>query len=120
MLRMTIMAVLALSLSTGALQAEEETGVESDATAAEEVMVRVDISAIADELAEAAETDSDALPRSVELPIETAAEACDMPMDQLEVFRAADQDLECNAASLSPELMAAVQEQLEDSEQPEE
>ena len=109
MLRMTMMAVLGLALSTGALQAE----VDTDAAATSgDVMVRVDISAVAGDLAEALDTDKDALPRSVEVPIETASRVCDMPVDQLEVFRAADQDLECNASSVSPELTEKVGDEI--------
>lgn len=115
MLRITILTALALALSTGALRAEVATdSTASEETAAEEVVVRVDISTVTGDLAEALGTDADALPRSVELPIETAAMACDMPVDQLEVFRAADQDLECNAASLSPELTEAISSAIEE------
>lgn len=104
MLRRMILTALALALSTTALQAE----VETDTTAPAEVVVRVDLSMVTDDLAEALDADKDALPRSVEVPIETASEVCDMPVDQLEVFQAADQDLECKASSLSPELTEKV------------
>jgi len=106
MLRMMMMAALGLAFSTGALRAE----VDPDVTAGRDVMVRVDVSALAGDLAKALDTDSDMLPRSVEVPIETASKVCDMPIDQLEVFRAADQDLECKASSLSPELTERVRD----------
>jgi len=117
MLRKLISAMLPALFAASALAAEtgEEAGaaVEADPTAAKQVMVRVDITGIADELASALGVEAEALPRSVEVPIETASSACDMALDQLELFRAADQDLECNAASLSPELERAVAERID-------
>jgi len=76
-------------------------------------MVRVDVTGIADDLAGALGVEVEALPRSIEVPIETASSACGMARDQLELFRAADQDLECNAATLSPELESAVAERID-------
>jgi hypothetical protein len=109
MIRILKLTVLGLSLSTGTLHAQ--TGAVPGA--AEEVLIRVDVEQVAAELAGELGIAADALPRSVEVPIEVAAAACEIPLDQLEHFRAADESVECKAAMLTDELAAAAREQLE-------
>ena len=108
MIRTLKLTVLGLALSAGTLHAQ--TG--AIPGAAEEVLIRVDIEQVAAELAGELGLSADALPRSVEVPIEVAAAVCEIPVEQLEHFRAADESVECEAAMVTAELTAAAGEQL--------
>ena len=107
--RASILTAMGLALLAGPLNAQTA----AEPSALEEIMIRVDVSEHADALATELEIGDDAVPRSVEVPIEIAATACNIPLEQLEHFRAAEQHVECKAATLTPELAAAAGEQLE-------
>lgn len=81
-------------------------------TAVEELLVRVDISKISDQLAVHMGLGSDALPRSVEVPLQTAAEVCEVTTEQLMLVRAVEQHVECQAATVTEDLAAATEEHM--------
>lgn len=109
MFRIAKLTALALALSAGTTHAQ--TGAMPGA--AEEVLIRVDVEQVSAELAGELGIGADALPRSVEVPIEVAAEVCAIPLEQLEHFRAAEEHVECQATTVTDELAAAAGEQLE-------
>lgn len=110
MSRVLALTICGLALAAGPLHAQ--TGAIPSAT--ESVMVRVDITDVAEPLAVEMGVGTDSLPRSVEVPVEVAAMVCDIPVEQLQHVRAVEQHIECKAASVSNELAQATDEQMED------
>lgn len=96
------------ALAAGPVQAQTS----AIPTAAEEVLVRVDVSDMSDTLAEALDVATDRVPRSVEVELPVAAAVCDVTADQLMLVRSVEQHIECKAVTVSDELTAATEEQL--------
>lgn len=96
------------ALAAGPLQAQTS----AIPTAAEEVLVRVDVSDMSGTLAEALEVAPDRVPRSVEVTLPVAAAVCDVTAEQLMQVRSVEQHIECKAITVSDELTAATKEQL--------
>lgn len=84
----------------------------TSATAVDQIMIRVDVTDMTSELAAELGTTADAVPLTVELPVEAAAEVCDFNADQLGLLATSDPHIECKAASVSPELVRSASEQL--------
>lgn len=87
-------------------------GVADAQTTDVEDIVRVDVTEVAGTLAGILGIDQGEVPRSVEVPIEVAADVCEVTAEMLETVRSADQHIECDAAKVSEELTAATREQL--------
>ena len=82
-------------------------------TAVDELLVRVDVSDIAEPLATHMKVAADTLPRSVETTLAVAAEVCEVTEDQLRQVRAVEQHVECKATVVSEDLSAATQAEME-------
>ena len=104
------LALFGAALATAPAQAQTS----AMSTAAEEILVRVDVSDVTDALAQALEVAPDRVPRSVEVTLPVAAAVCDVTVDQLKQVRDVEQHVECNAATVSDELTAATKDQLAD------
>lgn len=104
------LALVGTGLAAGPLLAQ--TG--AVPTAAEVILVRVDVTTIRDALAAELGAGTDALPRSVEVPVDVAAKVCALTEGQLEHVRMIEQHVECKAEAVSPELAQATREQIED------
>lgn len=110
MTRLFVTAVAAgLALSATAPLAQTA----ATATAVDELLIRVDVGEVADQLAVELGVPADSLPRSVEVPVEVAAELCEFSEGQLETLTAAEQHLECRAMAVTDELTQAAREALE-------
>ncbi len=104
------LALAGAALAAGPLQAQTS----AMSTAAEDILVRVDVSDMTDTLAKALEVAPDRVPRSVEVTLPVASAVCDVTVDQLKQVRDVEQHVECNAVTVSDELTAATKEQLAD------
>jgi hypothetical protein len=109
MSRIAVLTALGLALSAGPLHAQTGT----IPAAVEELLIRVDITDVGAEMATELGVGADALPRSVEVPVDVAAAVCDVTQEQLEQMRAVEEHLECKAATVTPELAEATGAQLE-------
>ena len=108
MIRLFAFAAGALVLSATLSHSQPAT----TATAVEEILIRVDVTGVAPELAAELGTAADLLPPTVELPVEAAAEVCEFSADQLALLATSDPHIECKAVSVSPDLAHAAGEQL--------
>jgi hypothetical protein len=109
MMRLFASAAGALLLSATLSQAQPATS----ATAVDQIMIRVDVTGIAGELAGELGMAADQVPLTVELPVEAAAEVCEFDADELALLATSDPHIECQAASVSPELVQAAGEQID-------
>ncbi len=82
-------------------------------SAAQKASVLVDVSKVADELAENLSVDPARIPPGVDMPIEAAAEVCAATPDMLAYAEAGGQQIGCEATTVSDELMRALREQLD-------
>ena len=108
MIRLFASAAGALALSAALSHAQPAT----TATAVDEILIRVDVTGVARELAAELGTTADLLPPTVELPVEAAAEVCDFNGEQLALLATSDPHVECKAVAVSPELAQSAGEQL--------
>ena len=108
MIRLFASAAGALALSATLSNAQPATS----ATAVDEILIRVDVTGVASELAAELGTTADLLPPTVELPVKAAAEVCEFNADQLALLATSDPHIECKAASVSPDLAQSAGEQL--------
>ena len=81
-------------------------------TAEDEMLVRVDVTDVSDELSTQLEIGPDGLPRSVEVPIDVAAEVCEVTADQLMQVATVEQHVECKATMITEALSEATREQM--------
>lgn len=81
-------------------------------TASDEVLVRVDLTEIAEQLATHLRVGRDVLPRSVEMPIGNAADLCGLKEAQLLLVRMVEANVECKAAAISEDLSEATRAQM--------
>ena len=102
------MALFGAALIAGPLQAQTSTMF----TAAEEILVRVDVTDVSATLAETLDVAVESVPRSVEVTLPVAAAVCDVTPEQLEQVRSVEQHVECNALNSSEDLVAATREQI--------
>lgn len=106
-----------LLLAATATAATAQTG--AIPTAAEELLVRVDVTKVSDQLATHLGVGVDDLPRTVEMALGVAAPVCELKPEQLLLVRTVEQHVECNAALISEDLSEATRaEMLEDEERP--
>ncbi len=109
MIRLFASAAVALVLSATVSQAQPATS----ATAVDQIMIRVDVTGIASELATELGTAADQVPPTVELPVEAAAEICEFDADELALLATSDPHIECQAVSVSPELVRSAGERID-------
>ena len=83
------------------------------ASVADKASILVDVSNVADELAQNLSVEPARIPPGVEMPIEAAAEVCAATPDMLASAEAGGQQIGCEAATVSDELIRALQEQLD-------
>lgn len=88
-------------------------------TAVDELLVRIDITDVSEQLATHLEIALDELPRSVEAPVDVAAAVCEVTPEQLRHFRAVEQHVECKAAVISEDLSEATRAEIaEEADRP--
>jgi hypothetical protein len=104
-----ILAAVGLALSATLLQVAPGLA----ASVAEEPSVLVDVSNVAEQLAEHLSVEPERIPPGVEMPIEAAAEVCAATPDMLAYAGSGGQQIGCEASKISDDLIQALKEQLD-------